>query len=286
MDHATRTVGNVEVTAFLDADFAESPIVEAFPDVPSQELLAAKESWPGMYSEDDRWQLRVRAWLVRHAGGLLLLDTGLGGGTSPTQAWAPVAGSLRSSLAEVGVATHDIDTVALSHVHDDHIGGVLTDDGTGPAFPNAHYVLQTADLEWQRASAREGEEDAAIWQLLATLEEAGVVDAIDGDTQLSDALELHHLPGHTPGHQVLRIASEGRRMLLSGDTWNHPAQLAHPDWPSGPDHHHAQSAAARRAMVAELLSHPGTVVAPTHFPEAFGEIRSGRDGLPTWTPIS
>ena len=70
MSHVTRSIGSIEVTAVLDCDFPLGPIVEAFPDVPATDLLAAKASWPGVYTDDDQWRLRVRAWLVRHTGGL------------------------------------------------------------------------------------------------------------------------------------------------------------------------------------------------------------------------
>jgi glyoxylase-like metal-dependent hydrolase (beta-lactamase superfamily II) len=280
----TRRVGPVEVTALLDADFPESPITEAFPDVPPDALLAQKATYPGVYADGDRWRLRVRAWLVRHPGGLVLVDTGLGGANAPAHAWAPVTGVVHASLDQLGVSPRHVDTVVLSHIHDDHVGGVLDDDLT-PAYPNARYLLQRADLDWERASAAETGEDAIVGQMERLLD-AGALDLLDGDHELAAHLELRHAPGHTPGHQVLRITGDGDRMLLSADTWNHPAQLAHPDWPSGSDVHHAQAAAARRSMLADLLSHPGTVVAPTHFAESFGQVRSGRGGLAEWRPLS
>jgi glyoxylase-like metal-dependent hydrolase (beta-lactamase superfamily II) len=284
MPHVTRRVGPIEVTAITDCDFAESPIVEAFPDVPSGPLLAAKTTYPNVYTEDERWRLRVRAWLVRHPDGLLLLDTGIGGVTAPAHAWAPAVGDCAAELAALGVAPHHVDTVAISHVHDDHIGGVLGDDRE-PAFPNARHLLQRPDLDHLRDAAHEDEEAAAILAHLEPLIVADVVELIEGDLEVSSHLRLHPMPGHTPGHQILRIEADGRRMLLCADTWNHPAQFAHPDWPSGPDVHHAQAAASRRALLAEVLSHPGTVLAPTHLGEAFGEVRSGRDGLAAWRPL-
>jgi len=279
----TRNVGPIEVTAITDADFPESPIVEAFPDVAADALLAAEPTYPSVYT-GDRWRLRIRAWLVRHPGGLLLVDTGIGGATAPARTWAPVVGVLGDELAALGVAPHHIDTVAISHIHDDHIGGVLSEDGA-PAFPNARYLLQRADLDWQRELARQDEEDAAILGHVEPLIDAGVLDLVEGHMELSPHLRLHHLPGHTPGHQILRIVTDRDRMVLCADTWNHPAQFAHPDWPSGSDASNGEAAASRRAMLAELLSHPGTVLAPAHLGEAFGEVHSGHDGLAAWRPL-
>jgi glyoxylase-like metal-dependent hydrolase (beta-lactamase superfamily II) len=278
----TRRVGELEVTAILDADFPDESMSDSFPGVTAEELAAAATTYAGLVTSDGRWRLRVRSWLVRHGDGILLLDTGIGGVTSPTQAWAPQTGALRAALEEMGVALADIGTVAISHVHDDHIGGLLDDDGS-PLCPNARFVLQRADHGWLRSVVEQDAEMAPVWALLAALESHDVLDLIEGDRRLGPALQLRHAPGHTPGHQVLVVEAGGQRMVLSADTWNHPLQLANPDRPSGPDTDHAASAAARRTLLDDVLAHPGTVVAPTHFAEAFGEIRGlGTDV--TWVP--
>jgi glyoxylase-like metal-dependent hydrolase (beta-lactamase superfamily II) len=284
MTAETRRVGPVEVTAILDADFPGRPVTESFPDSPADALVDASARYPSVVTDDGRWRLRVRAWLVRHPAGLILMDTGLGGASAPAHAWAPVTGAVLAILDQLGVSPRHVDTVVLSHVHDDHVGGVLLDDA--PAYPNARHLLQQADLDWLRGNAVRSADDAAVLAQLQPLLDAGLLEPLDGDTEVAPHLQLHHLPGHTPGHQVLRITGDSERMLLSGDTWNHPAQLAHPDWPSGPDANHAQAAAARRAMLADLLSHPGTIIAPTHFAEAFGQVLSGRGGLAEWRPLT
>ena len=205
---------------------------------------------------------------------------GLGGPGSPTQSWADTPGTLLAELTELGVAPGDVGTVALSHVHDDHVGGLLDADGA-PAFPNARHIVQRADIEWLRKLAYESDEDRAVWGLLAPLEDAGMLDPIEGDHRLADGVELHHLPGHTPGHQILRVVAGAERLTISADTWNHPAQLAHPEWPSGPDDDHAGAAEARRLLQRELADHPGTIVAPTHLAEPFLTIDERR-AVPVW----
>ncbi len=284
MTHDIHIAGAVEVTALLDAEFPEAPLTEAFPDIPAEDLVAATARFPGIATDDGRWHLRVRGWLVRSGRSLLLLDTGIGGPTAPSAAWAPEPGVLPAALGEVGVAPDDIETVVLSHVHDDHIGGTLDASG-GPLFPNARHVLQRADYEWTQELAKASEEDAVYLSLLSPLADAGLLDVIDGDHELTGELRLQHLPGHTPGHQVLRIASGEDRIVLSADTWNHPAQVGRPDWPSGPDNDHTQAAASRRTLLAAVLARPGTVIAPTHFVESFGVVLDGPDGVASWSGI-
>jgi glyoxylase-like metal-dependent hydrolase (beta-lactamase superfamily II) len=285
MTIATIAVGHVEVTALLDglADLSDMPIVAAFPDAPPDALLAQKAAHPGVYGEGDSWRLHVRAWLVRHPARDLLVDTGVG--STLSMSWYPEPGWLHEALAEAGTAADLIDTVVITHVHDDHVGGTVTSDGE-PAFRNARHVIQHADLEMMRSATADDEEALAIWQtLLAPLDDADMFEVIDGDVPLADGIWLHHAPGHTPGHQVVRIESEDRRLLISGDTWNHPAQFANPDWSSAPDADPTGAAATRRALLSGLLSHPGTIVAPTHFAEAFGHVVSDPAGLAVWDPL-
>ena len=283
MTHEIQRIGRFEVTAIIDADMPDEPIEEAFPGIPAAALRAAKASFPDVYTDDDRWRLRIRAWVVRHDGGVLLLDTGIGDAASPTQEWASQTGALPGELEELGIEVDDIATVVISHVHDDHIGGLLT-GGSDPLCPNARYVVQGADVEWQREAAASDPSAAPAWRLLSTIEDAGSMEAIDGDRALSPGLSLRHLPGHTPGHQILVVEDADARMVLSADTWNHPLQIAHPDWPSGPDTDHAAAAAARRTLLADLDAHPGTIVAPTHFAESFGEARLVGETL-TWAAV-
>jgi len=282
MTSATRTIGSIEVTAIIDADLELDPIADAFPNVPADALVADNEAAASVRTANGNWRLRVRAWLISHPAGHVLVDTGIGGPTSPTQAWVPQPGALLERLAELGAPAADIPTLVITHVHDDHIGGLL-DDAGNPAFPNARHVLQRADLEWQRKLGSEDDDERAIWELLAPLESAAMLDVIEGDHALADGIELHHLPGHTPGHQIVRIEAGGVRLTISADTWNHPLQLEHPDWPSGPDNDHAGAAGARRALRDEIEGYPGTIVAPTHFADPFVTI-DGTGTTAAWLP--
>lgn len=279
---ATRTIGSIDVTAVVDADLELDPIAEAFPNVPADALLSETDEAASVRTAERNWRLRVRAWLIRHPAGVVLVDTGIGGPASPTAAWVPEPGALIERLDELGTAPGDIPTVVITHVHDDHIGGLLDENGE-PAFPNARHIVQRADLEWQRSLADENDEERAIWELLSSIGSAGMLDVIDGDHRLADGIELRHLPGHTPGHQIVNIEGADGRLTISADTWNHPLQLARPEWPSGPDNDHDGAANARRTLQREIADHPGTIVAPTHFADPFVTI-GDRAGTPAWLP--
>jgi glyoxylase-like metal-dependent hydrolase (beta-lactamase superfamily II) len=283
------TVGHIEVIALLDGvrDLG-GPMTDSFPDVPAEELESFRERMPGVYGENGAWRLHVRAWLLRHPGGLALVDTGVGQTGAPGPSWFGAPGQLLEALRETGTPPDAVDTVVLTHVHDDHVGGgvVFADGEPVPAFPRATYLMQRADRTWQSELAREDPEDREIDELLVQpLERHGRLTLIEGDHRVADGIDLHPAPGHTPGHQIVRLHSRSARAILTGDTFNHPVQIPHPDRPSGTDVVPAQAAATRRSVLAEVLSHPGTTIAPTHLDEPFGRIVSGSGGLTAWRPL-
>ena len=114
-------VGNLEILALMDGDRELGSITEeAFPDAPAEALMAYRDRYPGVYGEHDGWQLRIRAWLIRHPGGVILVDTGIGQAGAPGVEWFGAAGRLHDVLHETGTPPDAIDTVVISHVHDDH----------------------------------------------------------------------------------------------------------------------------------------------------------------------
>ena len=280
-----RDVGHFRVAALLDGDAdIATPITEAFEAFPPDALEAWADRIPAIHGAAGAWHLFSRAWLVLHAGGVLLVDTGVGGARSPAASWFPEPGRLHEALGDAGTTADQVDTVVIAHVHDDHLSGAVTDDDAPvPAFPRARYLIQRDDVAFQREAAAETDEDREIWERsLEPLLAAGVVDQLDGHHRLADGIDLRHAPGHTPGHQIVRLVSKGERLTISSDAFLHPAQLAHPDWPSGTDAHPSRAAATRRELIASLFSNPGTVVAPTHLDVPFGTVGTGPDGLAAW----
>ena len=282
------TVGDIEVSALLDGvRVLRTSLADSFPDVPYDALRASSAQFPELVGEAGRWRLHVRAWLIRHPGGVMLVDTGVGRTGAPGPGWFGAQGRLLDALAETGTRPDSIDTVVLTHVHDDHLGGtvVFADGVAVPAFPNANHLVQRADREWQAALARDEEEDRVIESLLLRpIERAGLLTLLDGDHPLGDGVEVRLAPGHTPGHQIVRLSSGGAQAIIAADTFNHPIQLPHPEWRSATDAIPDQAAATRRSVLAEALSGPGTMLALTHFPRPFGRVEIGHDGLATWLP--
>jgi glyoxylase-like metal-dependent hydrolase (beta-lactamase superfamily II) len=251
----------MEITALCDmAPHFPAPFSEAFPTIPPERHDEIRARYPSAFDGPDEFVFHDHCYLVRTPSTVVLFDTGIGGPETLGAQWMRTAGSLPAELDAVGVRAGEIDIVAISHAHLDHIGWNLTrwdDDSAQPRFPNARYAVQRAD--WEAFAAIDDEDDRAAFDQC-----------------------LRHAPGHTPGHQVLVLESGDERAVLSGDLSNHPAQTADPTWRTGadmdPDH-----AAATRARWFDDIEAWNALLCTAHYPEPFGHLRRA-DGRRVWSP--
>jgi glyoxylase-like metal-dependent hydrolase (beta-lactamase superfamily II) len=280
MPHGTLRIGDAEVVALCDAATLSGTLQESFPLVPADEWPRLRAEYPDTVGDDGRWRIHFHCYLVRAEGRTILFDTGIGPASAPAFAWSQTEGMLLQELAEAGVGPGHVEQVLISHVHDDHIGWVSTEDGV-PRFPNARYVVNAEDIE----ALRDGElEDADIFErTLAPLERAGVLDASEERMRIGASLELVRAAGHTPGHQVLVIDDGDARAILSADTTNHPALVEDPSW-SGESDSDPDLAATVRAELLDLAERDARIWIPTHFPDPFVRIVT-QDGRRRSIPV-
>jgi glyoxylase-like metal-dependent hydrolase (beta-lactamase superfamily II) len=272
------TLGAYEIVSILDSigdlddpggmlDEFLSPSIEAW------EPYRAR--YPELFAANGGWRLRVRTLLVRDPSHVVLVDTGVGPLSAPAASWFKTSGALLREISAAGTDPADVTDVVITHVHDDHIGGTCTEDRK-PAFENARYLIHRADAEWYRESARTDPGDQATWDLLlGPIESSGQLVEIDDAFELAPGIRTRHLPGHTPGHQGVELENGTVPLLITADTFNHPAQLDHPDWASTSDNDPEAATALRRVVLEELLEND-RLIAPLHFAEPFG--RAARDG--------
>ncbi len=172
--------------------------------------------------EQNRIPERTNCVLVRTGQQTLLIDTGYGGKLTAkertrfaTEAGAP----LLASLAAAGVQPADIDLVLLSHLHFDHAGGATCVDDAGrvvPTFSNAQYVVQRR--EWVTAMAGFPELRTAYHLPdFAPLQEAGRLLLLDGNVEIVPGIRAWVTGGHTEGHQVFVLESQGQGAIYLGD---------------------------------------------------------------------
>jgi glyoxylase-like metal-dependent hydrolase (beta-lactamase superfamily II) len=187
--------------------------------------------WSRVLTPDDENLIaqNTNCVLIRTGSKTILIDTGYGSKLTPRDRKnhrAEEGDPLLASLAAKGVSVDQIDMVILSHLHFDHAGGATRRDEAGrlvTTFPRAEYVAQR--LEWAIATAGFPELRAAYPQdNLIPLKESGQLRLIDGDVEITPGIRALVTGGHTEGHSILYIESEGQTAVYLGDvcpTWAH-----------------------------------------------------------------
>lgn len=284
----TITVGDISVTALLDVDIAfHVPVDQVFPGLAPEEWEANRSRYPEAFSADGGWRYVVTCYLVRDGDSCVLVDTGCGSAALAFPTFIGAGGALRERLAERGVSTEEIDTVVITHIHPDHVGGLVDGGEHGPArtFPRARLVLPRRDWDaWSRPDVQEAFPVPYVGDTIGPLVESGDAELVDGEHSLTRRLTLVPTPGHTPGSSSLLIASGGERAMLVGDLWLHPAQVTEPDLACGFDMDVDTARATRRAF-AERISDDGMTFGACHFPEPFGQLVR-LEGRHHWIPVT
>jgi len=182
----------------------------------------------------DQAQFFFTPTVVNTGSALVLFDTGL----DPD--------GITSALEAAGYTPDQVDVVVITHMHGDHIGGLMRDGA--PTFANARYI--TAGTEFDHwAGADNALFDANMRPLAANTTMIG-----DGDGVTSGITALA-APGHTPGHTGFVLESEGKTLLLGADFANHYVwSLAHPDWEVRFDMDRQTAAATRRRILGMLAA--------------------------------
>jgi glyoxylase-like metal-dependent hydrolase (beta-lactamase superfamily II) len=222
--------------------------------------------------------------LVERGGRALLIDAGFGPQALPAEPGSPNGaiwgGALPNSLAELGRRPEEIEAVAFTHLHIDHIGWAWQSPpgADQPPFARAEYLV--AEPEWARPDLMEA---AGTTREIITALESRVRTVVDGQ-EIFPEVRVRIAAGHTHGHAEYVIAAGGRRLIAFGDALHAPIQVDHPEWSCVYDHDPARSAEHRRDLVAEL-EEPDTIGFGVHFADVvFGQVRRDGDG-PAWRPL-
>ncbi len=239
------------------------------------ELVAEHLSWmvPNHYDPATGYlKLSIHSWLIEIGGKKILIDTCIGNHKSRAARpfWNQLDTPYLSRLAAAGARPEEIDMVMCTHLHVDHVGwNTRLDNGRWvPTFPNARYVFSKIDYDYFLAIERDPKKGPAIMgafgDSVLPVVEAGLAQIVDGAAAIEEHFKIEPAPGHTPGHVLIKLASQNAQAFFSGDIIHHAIQVYHPTWNSfaclDPT-----TAARSRLKLLEDCAGSGALLAPTHF---------------------
>ena len=275
----TVRVGNVEITALSDGRIRFAPS-DFFPTV-------SADAW-APYLDDLTPQgdmiMNLGCFAIRSEGKTILIDTGLGRDSGGIDALE--TGGLLADMRAKGVRRAEVDIVAITHLHIDHVGwnfryddGEASDSRQGagsrdaaprPTFANARYWVNNADWRvFTRGALRKREYMGA--QVLP-LQERGLLQLFEGERALTSEVTTLPTPGHTPGHTSYLISSQGEKAIITGDAIHIRAQAQETHWSPRADSKPDLSAETRRELL-ERIEREGAMLISGHFPSpGFGAL--------------
>jgi glyoxylase-like metal-dependent hydrolase (beta-lactamase superfamily II) len=229
------------------------------------EFGAPEEEWRRAMPEADeqgRLPMELTVVHVRLGEASVLIDPGLEDPDSPSSRelltqWEGMRLSpgLRPALASIGVGYEDITHILLTHSHFDHYLSI-TDERDGrpvPRFPNARVVMNRA--EWEGNPDLESD----FVTRLEVIQQAGLLDLVDGDAEVAPGIALLHAPGESPGHSIAQVSSKGEHLYVVGDLFHHAAEIAHLDWAPA-DRDPGAMRTSRERLFREAVPQNATIV--------------------------
>ncbi len=208
------------------------------------------------------YESSVNVFLVQKDRNAFLVDAG----------HIQTRGSLHGKLQQAGISPETISSVFITHIHPDHVGGLLWDGR--PLFPSATLYIAREEYEtWRNDASRE-----ALAKYLAPYESR--IRLFEYGTPLPNGLVPEKRGGHTPGHTIFRMPMDGREELIFVGDIVHAAdlQFPHPTFCAKYDASPAEAVASR----IQTLQMKG-IFFGAHFPFP-GIARGGQvaKGAPHW----
>lgn len=260
-------IGALEAVALRDGVI---PLPNTAADSPWSDTAAVTALLTASGQPGDIIRLSVQPLLVRDGDRLVLIDTGAGGRMGTQN-------QLVASLRAAGVDPAGVTDVLISHVHGDHVGGLVGPDGS-LTFPAAVVHISAPEWEYMKAGAAQAGEAA----LLAAVTPR--VRPFAPGAQVTPSIKAVALDGHTPGHNGYEITSGTERLLYIGDAMHSSViSVQRPEWVNGWDADSAAAVATRQGLLERGASQSLKIYAP-HFPfPGLGRFQRRDDGF-VWVP--
>lgn len=250
---------------------------------PDAEQRAVHEAMRRRFLEPPIYRLDSNALFLKVGAKRILIDTGWG-------SFDPAVGHVPSRLIEIGIDSDSIDMVILSHLHPDHVGGLIDAEG-GLLYPNADVVVAAQELKQWRDGPDFGSMMIDDRFKVMFAKAARIVTSLGPrlypmgyDEEIYAGLSLIALPGHTVGHAGIRITSGNSELIYAADAFHDQAfDLDHPGWRTFFDYDPGQAERSRRTLLDRAVADQ-TLLMGYHMPfPALGKIGLEQNRY-VWSP--
>jgi glyoxylase-like metal-dependent hydrolase (beta-lactamase superfamily II) len=225
-------IGSIEVTVVTDGGrsfpLPDTFVVNAYRD----QINAALEQ---AFMPRDKITLVFNPIVVNTGSKLIAIDTGYG----PAEGAKPnvTHGQFQKNLTAAGIDVKVIDTVIISHYHQDHVDGLLAADSS-PAFPNAEILVPAAEHKFwmddgEMSRAPKGRMEGLFQnnRRIFSGEILKRVKPYEWDKEIAPGITSVATPGHSAGHTSFVIASGTDRVFVFSDVTNRPELFVrNPGW--------------------------------------------------------
>lgn len=244
---------------------------------------ADRAAWlKDMFLPQDAFDWALNVVVVRSGGKTILIDAGLG---SDPDLNLPRAGQLIKRLEPAGIDLGSVTDLVLTHMHMDHIGGLLVDGVKERLRKDLRIHVAAAEIKfWEspdfsHTSMPLGFPDALRSAAKRFVSEYGSnLRTFDEEHEIAPGVVARRTGGHTPGHSVVRVASGDDGLTFAGDAV-FTVGFEQPDWHNGFEHDPEEAARVRVRLLRELAK-SGEMLVATHLPfPSIGRVAADGDAF-------
>ena len=276
-------IGDIDVLVVSDGVLPLPTTMLAHNAVPAE-----RAAWlHDMFLPQDAFDWALNAVMVKSGGKTILIDAGLG---SDPDLHLPRAGQLIKRLEAAGIDLSTVTDLVLTHMHMDHIGGLLVDGVKQRLRKDLRIHVAAAEVKFWEApdvthtNMPQGFPDALRATARRFVKEYGSqLCTFDETHEIARGVVARRTGGHTPGHSVVRVASGGDALTFAGDAV-FAVGFEQPDWHNGFEHDPEEAARVRINLLRELAA-TGELLVATHLPfPSVGRVAVDGDAF-RWVPV-